>query len=85
MIKMIKWIKWFLSPSKKPIVENIGVYEELVKLQAKYCALEEDVIKLKDENVETTNLLYEIMHSIEAVDARIDILTENPWKEQFDV
>jgi len=29
---------------------------------------------LEEENVETTNTLYEIMHSVDAVDARIDIL-----------
>jgi hypothetical protein len=30
--------------------------------------------RLEEENVETTNTLYEIMHDIDAVDARIDIL-----------
>ena len=46
--------------------------------------LEQRIVKLEEENVETTNTLYEIMHSIDAVDARIDIVAENPWKEQFD-
>jgi hypothetical protein len=46
--------------------------------------LEQRVIKLEEENVETTNTLYEIMHSVDAVDARIDIVAENRWKEQFD-
>jgi hypothetical protein len=32
------------------------------------------MVKLEEENVETTNTLYEIMHSVDAVDARIDIL-----------
>ena len=36
--------------------------------------LEERMFKLEEENVETTNTLYEIMHDIDAVDARIDIL-----------
>ena len=36
--------------------------------------LEERMVKLEEENVETTNTLYEIMHDIDAVDARIDIL-----------
>jgi hypothetical protein len=36
--------------------------------------LEERMVKLEEENVETTNTLYEIMHSVDAVDARIDIL-----------
>ena len=36
--------------------------------------LEERIVNLEGENVETTNTLYEIMHSVDAVDARIDIL-----------
>lgn len=35
--------------------------------------LEERMVKLEEENVETTNTLYEIIHSVNAVDARIDI------------
>jgi len=46
--------------------------------------LENRIVKLEEENIETTNTLYEIMHSVDAVDARIDIVTQNPWKEQFD-
>jgi hypothetical protein len=46
--------------------------------------LEHRIEKLEEENVETTNLLYELSNSIEAVDRRIDIVAENPWKEQFD-
>ena len=38
--------------------------------------LEQKIIKLEEENVETTNVLYEIMQNIRAVDARIDILHE---------
>jgi septal ring factor EnvC (AmiA/AmiB activator) len=44
--------------------------------------LEERMVKLEEENVETTNTLYEIMHSVDAVDARIDILADD-WGEQF--
>ena len=39
--------------------------------------LEQKIIVLEEENVETTNLLYEIMHSVDVVDARIDILAEH--------
>ena len=47
--------------------------------------LEQRIVKLEEENVETTNCLYEHANSISAVDARIDILVENPWRKQFDV
>jgi septal ring factor EnvC (AmiA/AmiB activator) len=38
--------------------------------------LEQRIVKLEEENVETTNCLYENANSIDAVDARIDILAE---------
>jgi uncharacterized small protein (DUF1192 family) len=44
--------------------------------------LEKRIVNLQEENVETTNTLYEIMHSVDAVDARIDILADD-WGEQF--
>ena len=44
--------------------------------------LEKRMVKLEEENIETTNTLYEIMHSVDAVDARIDILADD-WGEQF--
>ena len=64
---MKKFIKWFISPSKKPIVETNDVYSKLVEL-------EERIVALEQENVETSNCLYELVNSIDAVDARIDIL-----------
>ena len=43
----------------------------------KLLLLEERVKKLEEENVETTNTLYELMNSIEAVDRRIDIVADD--------
>lgn len=39
--------------------------------------LEQRIVKLEEENVETTNCLYENANSIGAVDARIDIIAEH--------
>ena len=39
--------------------------------------LEQRIVKLEEENVETTNCLYENANSIDAVDASIDILAEH--------
>lgn len=72
MIK--KFIKWFLSPSQKLITEDIDVYSKLIKLQQR-------IETLEAENIETTNTLYELMNSIDAVDARIDILTVEKWTD----
>ena len=68
-----KFIKWFVTPSPKPIVEDIDVYSKLVELQERIEALEA-------ENVENNNCFYELSNSIDAVDARIDILTAEGLK-----
>ncbi len=67
-----KFIKWFITPSQKPIAEDIDVYSKLVELQERIEALEA-------ENVENSNCFYELSNSIDAVDARIDILTGEHW------
>ena len=72
-----KFIKWFVSPSSKPIVEDVDVYSKLIELQERIEALEA-------ENIETSNCLYELDNSIQAVDARIDILAER-CRINFDV
>lgn len=46
-------------------------------LEEKYNGALEDIKRLEEENIETSNVLYEVMHSIDAVDARIDIVMEN--------
>ena len=46
-------------------------------LEEKYKGALEDIKRLEEENIETTNVLYEVMHSISAVDARIDIVMED--------
>ena len=76
---MIKnFVKWFFSSTEK---ENDGddIYAKLLELEEKYNALLLDVKRLEEENIETNNLLYELGNSIEAVDARIDILTLENW------
>lgn len=70
-----KFIQWFFSPSPKPIVEDIDVYSKLIELQERIEALEE-------ENIETSNCLYELNNHIEAVDARIDILNVENWSDK---
>ena len=68
---MIKFIKWFFSPSKKN-VDGIDVYSKLAELENRIEVLEK-------ENIETTNELYRMENSL---DARIDILAERFWTEQ---
>ena len=70
MIK--KFIEWYFSPTEKLIVEEHNVYSKIVELEKR-------IAKLEEENIETSNTLYEIMNSIDAVDVRIDILTGEKW------
>jgi septal ring factor EnvC (AmiA/AmiB activator) len=62
------FIKWFVTPSPKPIIEDVDLYAKIVELENRIANLEE-------ENIETSNSLYELGNSIEAVDTRIDILS----------
>ena len=57
--------------------DTITLYDKVEELQEKYQALLMEVRRLEEENIETTNLLYEIMNSVDAVDRRIDILDEH--------
>ena len=63
-----RFIKWFVTPSKKPIIEDVDLYAKIVELENRIANLEE-------ENIETSNSLYELGNSIDAVDTRIDILS----------
>ena len=62
------FIKWFVTPSQKPIIEDVDLYAKIVELENRISNLEE-------ENIETSNCLYELGNSIDAVDTRIDILS----------
>lgn len=62
---------WFQK--KWGLVDEVPTETLLKKIEE----LEKQVAKLEEENVESTNLLYELSNSIEAVDRRIDILAEH--------
>jgi len=76
---IIKFVKWIIAPSKKPIIENTDLYAKIVELEKNYQSLLLHIKNLEEENIETSNCLYELMNSIDAVDARIDILAADPY------
>ena len=63
-----KFIKWFITPSQKHIDEDDGLYAKVIEIESR-------ISKLEEENLETSNCLYELSNQIEAVDTRIDIIT----------
>jgi septal ring factor EnvC (AmiA/AmiB activator) len=71
---MFRWINDFLRPYQLSDTE----YSILDKIEE----LELRIEKLEEENIETSNCLYELSNSIDAVDARIDILTLEKWNEK---
>ena len=60
----------------EPTEDHKNLGERISILEEKYESVLKDIVRLEEENIETTNVLYEIMNSIEAVDNRIDILNE---------
>jgi len=74
---MIKaFVTWFFSPSRKEMIcEEPDIYSKIIELENR-------IARLEEENIETSNTLYEIMNSIDAVDVRIDILTGENWIEK---
>jgi hypothetical protein len=66
---------WF---NKKWGVPEVPIDVLLKKIEE----LENRIVKLEEENVEFSNLFYETMNSIDAVDSRIDILTLHHWTTQ---
>jgi archaellum component FlaC len=50
--------------------------ERVKTLEDKYSGALQDIKRLEEENIETTNVLYELMENIRATDARIDIVAE---------
>lgn len=60
------------EPNLYMMIEELRQKVEV--LEEKYEGALQDIRRLEEENIETTNVLYEIGSSVEAVDNRIDIL-----------
>ena len=74
------WFQKKWGSPKVPIdilLDRVEELEERVNvLEQKYQGALEDIKRLEEENIETSNVLYEIINSTEAIDARIDIVAE---------
>lgn len=45
------------------------------QLEHRICEMQKEIDFLKEENIENSNLIYELMHDMDALDSRIDIVT----------
>ena len=60
------------------LAKHVAILQErITTLEQKYEGALIDIKRLEEENIETTNCLYELMENIRAVDARIDIVGEH--------
>ena len=64
---------WFQKKWGMPEVPTDTLFRKIEEL-------EQRIVKLEEENVETTNVLYEVINSTEAIDRRIDIVFEELTK-----
>ena len=71
---MMGWLHNWGYAEQVPIDD---VYDRLAALEQKYSGALEDIKRLEEENIETSNLFYELVENIRAVDARIDIIAEH--------
>jgi hypothetical protein len=72
-------VKWLFKPTEKFYDSKSDLYSKINELEEKYQAALLDIKRLEEENIETSNCLYELSNQIDAVDARIDILAVEKW------
>jgi hypothetical protein len=73
-----KYGKENYQPNLYMIIEELQ--EKVKVLEEKYKDALIDIKRLEESNIETSNVLYELMNSIDAVDNRIDILYGDKYK-----
>jgi hypothetical protein len=73
-----KYGKENYQPNLYMVIEELQ--EKVKVLEEKYRDALIDINRLEESNIETSNVLYELMNSIDAVDNRIDILYGDKYK-----
>jgi hypothetical protein len=73
-----KYGKENYQPNLYMVIEELQ--EKVKVLEEKYKDALIDIKRLEESNIETSNVLYELMNSIDAVDNRIDILYGDKYK-----
>jgi hypothetical protein len=73
-----KYGKENYQPNLYMVIEELR--EKVKVLEEKYEGALIDIKRLEESDIETSNVLYELMNSIDAVDNRIDILYGDKYK-----
>lgn len=60
------------------------IFNRVEILEEKYNSILDKIEKLEEENIEYSNLFYEITNTLEALDVRIDIVTAENWMNKND-
>jgi len=63
------------QPNIYMLIEELS--NKVKVLEDKYDAVLQDIKLLEEENIENTNLIYELLENVRALDNRIDIVGEN--------
>lgn len=63
------------QPNLYMLIEELS--NKVKVLEDKYDAVLQDIKLLEEENIESTNLIYELIENVRALDNRIDIVGEN--------
>lgn len=64
---------------------QVSVMDLISTLENKIEKLENEINILKEENIENTNLIYELSHNMDAIDARIDIIAAQQFTRNKNV
>lgn len=71
-----------ITGEKISMMDLIGeLTQRIVVLEQKYEGALQDIKNLEEENIENSNLIYELMNSMDAIDARIDIVVGEKFLE----
>tara|TARA_B110000503_G_C6905984_1_gene312703 strand:- start:277 stop:546 length:270 start_codon:yes stop_codon:yes gene_type:complete len=55
--------------------QTVSLMDLISQLEDKICKMQNEIHFLKEENIENSNLIYELTENIRALDVRIDIVT----------
>lgn len=64
--------------------EQFSIMDMLTEMNSRVQKMQQEIHFLKEENIENSNLIYELMNSIEALDTRIDIVTAEEFLKERD-